>query len=412
MSGPGFTLIDEREMEYVQQALKSGTLMRYRHDSDVPSFVYRLERYVEQQFETPHCLALNSGTSALVAGLRAAGIGPGDEVIVPGYTFIASVAAVVQCGSTPVLAEIDESLTMCPGDVANRITDRTRALMPVHMLGAPADMDALRRLAKAHNLLLIEDVAQACGGSYRGRRLGTIGDVGAFSLNHYKVVTAGEGGLCITADRNIYERAYAYHDHGFRPLRQGTVENDGMFGLNLRMPDLTGAVALAQMEKLERILACTRSTRNALAQAIGGVPGAVRRRENDPPGDCATTLTYTFDTAERAAATATALGTRTLLHSGKHYYGNMRQLAMLPEGRQSISAGTAEMPQRRSYAPGSLPRTDDLLARSVALATGMSDWYAGTAVGVPLNAADEVIAAAAEKFQAAVRDGHAHKLTS
>jgi dTDP-4-amino-4,6-dideoxygalactose transaminase len=193
------------------------------------------ERACESLMKVKHCLALNSCTSALLAGLSGLGIGPGDEVIVPGYTFIASIAAVTYARAIPVLAEIDESLTLDPQDVERKIGPRTRAMIAVHMLGAPCDMDALREIAARHKLFLIEDVAQACGGSYKGAPLGSSGDFGAFSLNIFKTITAGDGGLFTTGSTPLYERAFAFHDHGSKPLRLGLADADSMLGLNLRM---------------------------------------------------------------------------------------------------------------------------------------------------------------------------------
>lgn len=410
MSGPGFASIDAREREYVAAALDEGTLMRYRMGlTEEQSFVYRFERAAEQELGARHCLAVNSGTSALLTSLVALGIGPGDEVIVPAYTFIASIAAIAYCGATPVLAEIDESLTLDPRDVERRITARTRAVMPVHMLGVGADMDRLTGLAQEYGLLVIEDVAQACGGSFKGRRLGTIGDMGAFSMNHFKVLTAGEGGFCLTDSLERYETAYAFHDHGFRPNRDGAVEADAMFGLNLRMPDLSGALALAQLEKLDVVLERTRSVNARLGEAIGEVPGARPRRLPDPEGHCATTLTYVFDQAAVARSVAQRLGTTTLIESGKHYYANMPQLAGLAKDRRKVSplgsaaAHSGDRPP--SYARGSMPRTDSILARSIALSTGMSDWYAGTAFGVALDSDADAVKAAAGAFHDAVERG-------
>ncbi|MFI5782805.1 DegT/DnrJ/EryC1/StrS family aminotransferase [Nocardia sp. NPDC051570] len=406
MTGPGYLFIGEEEAALVQSVLASRQLTRYRSgDSDEvgQSMVFTLEREIEQRMGARHCIAVNSGTSALLAALAALGVGPGDEVIVPGYTFIATIAAVVHRGAVPVLAEIDDSLTLDPDDVIRRITPKTRAIIAVHMLGAPCAMDELRAIADANGLFLIEDVAQACGGSYRGRSLGTIGDAGAFSLNPYKIITAGDGGLLICADDGVYERAFAFHDHGFKPLRQGIAEADSLFGMNLRMPELSGAVALGQLRKIDDILATLRRQRRRLDDAIGDLPGVQRRRPNDEAGDCCSLLVLQLDSVVVAEAVAAQLGTATLINSGRHYYGNMPQLLgrRMPTTSECPFACSAH-PTNYYYAPRMLPRTDDVLARSIALSVGVSDAYLGSGFGIGPFSTPDQIASVAEALRMAV----------
>ncbi|WP_131738033.1 DegT/DnrJ/EryC1/StrS family aminotransferase [Actinomadura roseirufa] len=401
MPGPGFRHVGSEERENVLEALSAGTMTRYAYErAGRTSCVYRFERRVEELFGVPHCVAVNSGTSALLAGLAALGVGPGDEVIVPGYTFIASIASVVTAGAVPVLAEIDETLGLDPHDVEAKITPRTKAIMAVHMLGSPADVPVLREIADRYGIALIEDVAQACGGSVGGRRLGAFGDVGAFSLNYFKVITSGEGGFVLTSSRERYHRAYAFHDHGFLPDRAGVAPGDSIFGLNLRMTDLAGGVALAQIGKLDRILARTRALRDTLSAEIGTLPSARRRRLVDPGGDCASALVYLFDTPGLAAEVARSLGTIRLIESGKHYYGDMPQLRRL--AARTVRASPFQNwsgPGEESYRVGALPRTDDILARSVALSVGMSDHYTGTGFGISTDSTDEDVARVAARFR-------------
>ena len=185
MPGPGFEWIGKEEEKEVLEVLRDRWLFRYGDEKD-PAFkrkVKTLEEMVEKKFATKHALAVTSGTSALITALSALGIGPGDEVIVPGYTFIASMSSVIIARAVPVLAEIDESLTLDPADVERRITPRTRAIMAVHMLGNSCNLEALSAISSAHKLILIEDAAQAFGGSYRGKRLGTLGKIGKALVN-------------------------------------------------------------------------------------------------------------------------------------------------------------------------------------------------------------------------------------
>lgn len=409
MAGPGVSRIGPEEEAELLDVIRERELSRYRFDNHdgaaQPSKVARFEQEFRALTGARHCLGMNSCTSALFAGLLAAGIGPGDEVIVPGYTFIASIAAVVHTGAEPVLAEIDESLLIDPADVAAKITPRTKAVIAVHMLGAPCDLDALEAVTREHGLLLVEDCAQAGGGTYHGRHLGTIGGFGAFSLNVFKTFTAGDGGVLLTDDKELYETAFALHDHGAAPLRLGVTDGPPLFGLNLRMHELTGAVALAQVRKVPDTLRTLRANRDRLAAAIGELPGVTPRRLHDPDGDCATVLAYTFADPALAAEAATRLGTITLSQSGKHNYVNMPQLR--PDQAAS-TASERRRPDRAvlrpSYPPVSLPRTDDLLSRTVALSVGVVDSYLGSAVGIDVDADDEAIEAAARLFRATVED--------
>ena len=197
MPGPGRYWIGEEERREVADVLDSGYVFRYGDLKD-PKFkhkVYTLEEEYAKYCGAKHALATNSGTSALVVSALAMGLKPGDEVIVPAYTFVASYTALIFVGVVPVLAEIDESLTLDPKDIERRITPRTKGIMPVHMLGNPSDMDAIMALAKKHGLMVLEDACQSAGGSYHGRKLGTIGRMGAYSLNVFKTITCGDGGL-------------------------------------------------------------------------------------------------------------------------------------------------------------------------------------------------------------------------
>ncbi len=388
VAGPGYGFLGDEERLLVSEVLTSWELSRYRFGGDdMPSKTFTLEREVQDGLGAPHCLALNSGTSALLAALVGLGVGPGDEVVVPGYTFIATVAAVVHRGAVPVLAEVDDTLTLDPKDVERRITPATRAIIAVHMLGAPCDLAALREIAGRHGLHLIEDVAQACGGRFRGQALGTIGDAGAFSLNLFKVITAGDGGWLTVRDTSVYERAFAFHDHGFVPHGQRLIEADTIFGMNLRMTELTAAVALGQFRKLERILDRLRYQRDALTAAIADLPGCVKiKRSHDVPGDCCTSLTLQFTSAEEASTVASQLGTKTLAESGRHHYRAMAPL-LARRGMSSASCpfSCPAHPHGRDYEAGMLPRTDDWLSRSLALSVGVSDTYLGTGFGITVH---------------------------
>jgi len=210
---PGVHWIDREEEEAVLEVLRGGSLFRYFGKSP-PRFVAQLEATAREFYGVKHALAVNSGTGALMTAMIAMGIGPGSEVIVPSFFWVATVGAVVQANAVPVLCEVDDSLTMDPRDLERKITPKTRLIVPVHMAGAPSDMDAIGAIAERHGILVLEDCAQANGGEFHGRKLGTFGRLGMFSLQLNKNATAGEGGLLVTDDAALYERCVSAHDLG------------------------------------------------------------------------------------------------------------------------------------------------------------------------------------------------------
>lgn len=321
-------------------------------------------------------------------------------MIVPGYTFIASIAAIAYARAVPILAEIDESLTIDPDDVERKITSHTKAIMAVHMQGAPCNMKRLKRIADRHNLFIIEDVAQACGGSYQGTKLGAIGHVGAFSLNIFKTITAGDGGMLTTNDKGLYERAFAFHDHGSQPFRLGLAGECNLLGLNLRMHELTGAVGLAQVRKLKPILETLREKKQRFKQALSAISKLRFRILHDEEGDCATTLTLLFESKSIAEAVAVAISSKTLLQSGKHYYANMIQLLNqnMPTPHGCPFACSA-FPSEVSYTVGMLPQTDDILGRAISLSVGVCDSYLGSNFGINVLTDNKLIVEKADEFR-------------
>jgi dTDP-4-amino-4,6-dideoxygalactose transaminase len=205
-------IIGKEEIGAIKQVIESGQLFRYRGGEGGETD--KFEKEWSEKIGIKHTLAVTSGTAALICGMVGMGIGPGDEVIVPGYTFMSTALAPLAVGAVPIIAEIDESLTFDPKDLEKRITPRTKAVIPVHMVGLPCNMDAIMQIAKKHNLMVLEDACQSVGGSYKGKRLGSIGHAGVFSFNQYKTITCGEGGALVTNDGDIYDRALIHHDGG------------------------------------------------------------------------------------------------------------------------------------------------------------------------------------------------------
>jgi dTDP-4-amino-4,6-dideoxygalactose transaminase len=306
---PGGMRIGIEEEDAVLEVLRSKRLFRYYGPNPGGSKVDEFEKAFSTHMGIKHAVAVTSGTTALICGLAALGVGPGDEVIVPAYTWITSAEAVIAVGAVPILAEIDDSLTLDPTDVEHKITSRTRAIMPVHMRGAPCRMDKIVDLAKRHGLKVLEDAAQSAGGSFCGRRLGTIGDVGAFSFQFNKIITCGEGGMVIANDDEIYERGLIYHDVSVALTRK-IPEQNILNGLNYRMTELQGAIMLVQLRRLQGLLADLRSCKTAVKNAVKEVvtrKGVRFRTINDPQGDTAISFIFFAPTADRAISIARAL---------------------------------------------------------------------------------------------------------
>ena len=389
MPGPGAYWYGKEEMDAVIEVMKSGYLFRYGSESD-PKFLHKvstLEKEFARYCGVKYAVATSSGTSSLFASALALGVKPGDEIIVPAYTFVASYTSVIFAGLIPVLAEIDESLTLDPDDIEHRITPLTKAIMPVHMLGNPCNMERIMAIAKKHNLLVLEDSCQAAGASYKGKKTGSIGNIGAFSLNIFKTINSGDGGLIITDDKNLYETAFGVHDQGHKPSRLGVeVGHRNVLGLNFRMNEITAAVSLAQLKKIDSIVNTLRQKRNKFKGIISAADGFKFRTLNDPEGDCATVCTVIFNTREQAAKVSTALGSKTVDQSGWHVYANMEHVLNYLK-----NAG-------QPHTKGSYPKTDDILSRSMNISIGVVDGGLGCGWGININSTDAEIEAAGKQF--------------
>jgi dTDP-4-amino-4,6-dideoxygalactose transaminase len=402
MSGPGAYLFGEEEKKELLDVMETGYLFRYGDEND-PMFkrkVVTFEREFAKYSGVKHCVAVSSGTGALMCCLAALGIGPGDEVIVPGYTFIASISSIILSRAIPVLAEIDESLTIDPEDIKRKITDKTKAIIPVHMLGNPSNMEEIMKIAKEHNLYVIEDSCQAAGASYKGKKVGTIGHIGAFSLNIFKTITAGDGGMVITDDYDLYERAFAFHDQGHKPNRMGVeVGKRSIIGMNMRLNELSGAVALAQLRKLDTILDILREKKTKLKNAIKDIPGIDFRKINDE-GECATLLTLLLKDKQTADKFADRLGTKTISHSGWHVYNNMEQILNKKTTTAYNCPYVCEAYGKEiEYNANMLSTTDNILERAVNISVGVVDKGLGSPFGININSSDEEIYRVANKIK-------------
>ena len=246
--------IGQEEINEVAKVIESKKLFKI---NNALKETENAELELKQKFECNHSILMTSGHAALTSALIALGVGPGDQVIVPAYTYIATAMVVVGVGAIPVLAEVDETLTLDPADFERKITKNTKAVIPVHIQGFPCDMDAIMKIAKKYNVAVVEDACQADGGSYKGKRLGTIGDAGALSFNYFKIISCGEGGALLTNDKGVFERALIYHDSNavayFGDQLNG-VEERLFCGSEYRTNEISSAILRKQIEKLDGIL--------------------------------------------------------------------------------------------------------------------------------------------------------------
>lgn len=282
-----------------------------------------VEAKLRDKFGVDHAIFLTSGQAALTSALVALGIGPGDEVIVPAYTYIATAMAVVAAGAIPVIAESDDTLTLDPVDTEKKISKHTKAILPVHIQGFPCNMDAIMALAKKYNLFVIEDACQADGGAYKGKSLGTIGDAGGLSFNFFKIISSGEGGALLTNNRKVFEAALIYQDASAVAYFGNQLEDfttEGFCGTEFRSNELCAAVMNVQLDRMDGILTDLRANKKYIMDALSDVAKFIP--SNDIEGDCGTIVAFQFDSEEKARAFATAngVGGTVPIDTGKHIY--------------------------------------------------------------------------------------------
>lgn len=388
VGGIGVNAIGEEEIAAVTAVLRSGRLFRHLPNSQVAE----LERLAAQRVGVPHALMVNTGTSALVCAMTALGVGPGDEVIVPAYTYISTAAAVVAAGAVPVIAEIDDSLALDPQDVERKITPQTKAIIPVYMQGVPGRIATYVDIARRHELLLIEDCCQCIGGEYFGRPTGSFGEAAAWSLNYFKILTTGEGGVLFLKDYAAYERACFASDPGLPMWMKETIREEGWktapFSAECYRPsELLGALGVVQLGKLDQILLKTRALKRAFLEALETQRRYRLQHVDDPEGDCgisAAILVEDEETAKRFAAALTAEGLRcgTAHDDGfpdRHIYRYWDSI--LDKNASHPGASVWNDPAYRgsvSYSRDMCPQTMDILNRALRFGfhLGMSERHA------------------------------------
>jgi len=336
-----------------------------------PDKCITFEREFAAHQHTKYCVAVTSGTTALMTAMAGLGVGPGDEVILPAWTWYACYDAVLAAGALPVFAEVDESMNLDPTDIEHRITPQTKVIMAVHILGAPADMDRILAVARKHNLKVLEDCAQSVGVTYRGRPVGSMGDCGIYSFQINKTISAGEGGAVVTSDPSVFERAARFHDVG--TLREGHAEVLGQpprlqrfSGGQYRMSEFTGAVMLAQLRKLDQIVADFRDKATRVTTGVQDLPGIQFRKRNDPQGALGSTVFI------RTAGKAQRDHFIAAVKAENIPAGPMGGSVILPiephiEGKQTLQPDWPSFSTSRGkaiqYGPGCCPQTIDIYNR-------------------------------------------------
>ena len=319
---PGFECFGEEERKEVNDVLSTGILMRYGFDAARKDIwkSRELEQAICTRFHCGFAQLTSSGTSALTTALAALGIGAGDEVIMPSFTFVASFEAVLSVGAIPVIVDVNDSLTMDPVAVRKALTPATRCIMPVHMCGSMADLDAIQEICRDHKLLLLEDACQSIGASYKGKYLGTIGDAGTLSFDFVKTVTCAEGGAVLTNDKNTYLHCDGFTDHGHDHTGNDRgAELHPFLGYNYRISELHAAVGLAQFRKLDMFLSIQKKNHRYIQSQLSQIPGLKFRTIPDPAGDSHTFLSWFLPTSELTMTVVEELKSQQIL-AGNFYW--------------------------------------------------------------------------------------------
>ena len=368
---PGFELFGDAERSSVNDVLDNGVLMRYGFDGMRKGHwkAKELEAELQHALKTDHVQLVSSGTAAVSVALAAAGVGAGDEVIMPTFTFVASFEAIMMLGAIPVLVDIDDTLTLDPKAVEAAVTDKTKAVMVVQMCGSMGDMDALRKVCDTHNLIFVEDACQAIGGSYKGKPLGSIADLGCFSFDFVKTITCGEGGAVVTNNQDYYLNADHYSDHGHDHIGSDRgAETHPILGYNFRISELHAAVGLAQVKRLPEFIAIQKRNYTILRNAIAQVPGVTFRRVPEGGEESYAFLNFFMPDSESGQKVAEAFKTNGIdvcwnyFHNNWHYlkkWNHLKDLKSLHPISEEVREGL-EYLQHKEY-----PQSDAYISRNL-----------------------------------------------
>lgn len=375
---PGFELFGPEERKEVNDVLETGIMMRYGFDGPRKGIwkSKELEAEICRKFNAGYTQLVSSGTAALTTALTALGVGAGDEVIMPTFTFVASFEAVLSVGALPVLADVDETLTLNPESVRQAITPRTKCIMPVHMCGGMADLDPLMEICKEYDLLLLEDACQSIGASYKGRYLGTVGDAGTFSFDFVKTVTCAEGGAILTNQKDIYAKCDGFSDHGHDHLGVDRgADLHPFIGCNFRISELHAAVGLAQFRKLDQFLDIQQRNHRQLQSILSGLEEVSFRRLPDPSGDSHTFLSWFLPTEEITWALVAELKQQGILGGNFYWFDHnwhyIRKWDHLRKADTLNNLSDLQKQALRDLSNAAFPASDSIMGRCISTQIGL-----------------------------------------
>ncbi len=368
---PGTELFGQEEKKEVNDVLETGILFRYNHDAQRNNIwkAREFENEVKKITGAKYAHAVSSGSTAVACALASAGIGAGDEVIVPPFTFIASIEAVLFSGALPVFAEIDETLCLSAAGIKAAITPKTKAVLVVHMCGGMANMDEILKVCKENNLTLVEDAGQAFAASYKGQAVGTIGKTGCYSFDFFKIATAGEGGVMVTNDEHCYKNADYYSDHGHSHVGNNRgMEPHPIMGFNYRIGELNAAVGAAQTRKVPFIRQRNREVKELLVGELSKVAGVSFATLSDPAGDSATFLNMFLPDTESAKRVVDEMNTAGV--SGFNYwflnmYHFINQWDHIKELKATAKMGIHLLGAPQDYKNLQLPKSQEVVGRLI-----------------------------------------------
>ena len=375
---PGFELFGVEERTEVNDVLETGILMRYGFDGPRKGIwkAKELEDAVCNTFGCKYAQLVSSGTAALTTAMSALGIGYGDEVILPAFTFVASFEAIISVGAIPVFVDVDDTLTLNPDAIRKAITGKTKCIMPVHMCGSMADMDALVSLCKEYQLILLEDACQSIGGSYKGKQLGTIGDAGTFSFDFVKTITCAEGGVVMSNREDVLIRSDGYSDHGHdhKGVDRGA-DLHPFVGYNFRISELHAAVGLAQIKKLDQFLDIQRRNHSLLKEILMQVPEISYRRIPDPAGDSCTFLSWFLPTEEITRAAVAEMKSQGILAGNFYWFDNNWHYIRKWDHLKNAATLNALHPELKAavmqHANKDFTASDKVMSRCISTAIGL-----------------------------------------
>jgi 8-amino-3,8-dideoxy-alpha-D-manno-octulosonate transaminase len=393
---PGFELFGDKERKEVNDVLENGVLMRYGFDAMRNGHwkAKELEQALQDKLQVQHAQLVSSGTAAVSIALAAAGIGAGDEVIMPTFTFVASFEAIMMLGAVPVLVDIDDTLTLHPEAVQKAITPNTKAVMPVHMCGSMANLDALKNICEANNLILIEDSSQATGATYKGKPLGSIGDLGCLSLDFVKIITAGEGGVVLTNNPKYALHADHFSDHGHdHKGNDRGAETHPFLGYNFRISELHAAVGLAQINRLDEFVAIQKKNYTILRDALAQIPDVVFRTVPEGGEESYSFLSFflsDLETTRKASAALKENGIDACFHYYDNQWHYIRKWQHLKD-LKTLYPIPAEVKKGLKYLEtADYSKSDDFIARNISCL-------------IKLSWTEEEVKLRAEKMVAAIR---------